>query len=97
MTASLDLLNSMDRTVDLYVAIETPDGELLFYPGFGTSWSCFLPGLHIEAETAVENYQLFSLTVPDLPAGIYRWFAACTDAGTMDFASNIASCEWQFE
>jgi len=97
MSVSLDLLNSLDRTVDLYIALETPDGELLFYPGFGTSWSCFLPGLHIEAETAVENYQLFSLTVPDLPAGIYRWFAACTDAGTMEFASNIASCEWQFE
>jgi len=97
MTASLDLLNSMDRTVDLYVALETPGGELLFYPGFGTSWSCFLSGLHIEAETAVENYQLFSLTLPDLPAGTYRWFAACTHAGTMDFASNIASCEWEFE
>ena len=85
------------RTVDLYVSLELPSGELLFYPMFGTEMAPFLAGIEIPADTHLEDYELFSLMLPDLPAGTYRWFAACTHAGSMEFASNIASCEWQFE
>ena len=98
MRVSLDLVGEGEaRTVDLYVALETPSGELLFYPMFGTAMAPFLAGIEIPADTHIEDYELFSLTLPDVPAGTYRWYAACTHAGTMHFASNIASCEWQFE
>ena len=96
MTLSLDLLNSMDRTVDLYVALQDPTGELIFYPSLGASWSPYSAGLFLPADTHIEDYELFSLTLPELPAGTYRWHAACIHTGTMEFASNIASCEWKF-
>jgi len=96
MNAYLDIRSSVLRTVDLYVAIQLPAGDLLFYPSLGVSWSAYWPGLVLPAGTDVKGYRLFSLTLPDIPAGTYRWYAACTYAGTMEFASNIASCEWQF-
>ena len=84
------------RTVDFYVGLELPSGELLFYPTFGAGMASFMSGVEIPADTHIENYELFSLTLPDLAPGTYRWYAACTHAGTADYASNIASCEWEF-
>jgi len=92
----LDLQCGAEQTVDFFAAVQLPSGELLFYPAFGLEMTPFLPGVHVPADTDVEGYELFSIALPDLPAGAYRWFAACTHAGTMDFASNIASCEWEF-
>jgi len=66
-------------------------------PGLGSGWVPFASGLALPAGLHLENYELFTLTLPELPAGTYHWYAACTHAGSMDFASNIASCEWQFE
>ena len=91
------VLEGEGETVDFYIALELPSGALLFYPSFWTEMTPFLSGVQIPADTHLENYELFSLRLPDLPAGTYRWFAACTHAGTMEFASNIASCEWEFE
>jgi len=99
MAVSIDLVSDGDdgRTVDFYVALQMPSGELLFYPSFGTEMTPFVSGVQIPSGTHLENHELFTITLPDLPEGTYRWHAACTRAGTMDFASNIASCEWQFE
>jgi len=83
--------------VDLYVALQTPSGELLFYPPLPGGMVPCITGLHIPDGASFQGYELFSLTLPDLPEGTYRWFAALTYAGTMDLASNIASCEWEFE
>jgi len=83
------------QAIDLYLALEPPWGSLLFYPSFGTSMTPSLLSVDIPADTYL-HYEPFSLTLPDLPAGTYRWHAALTHAGTTDFASNIASCEWQF-
>jgi len=95
MKVFLDVTSAQAQTVDLYVALQLPTGDMIFYPSLGISWSPYWPGLVLPAGTAVDNYELFSLTLPDLPAGTYRWFAACTYTGTMEFASNIAFCEWQ--
>jgi len=84
MKVFLDIASAHSKTVDLYVAIELPSGDVVFYPSLGISWSEFWPGLLLPAGTDVENYELFSLTLPDLAAGTYRWFAACTHAGTTD-------------
>ena len=97
MRAYLDVTCSESHTVDLYVAVQLPAGDLLFYPNLGSSWFPFWTGLLLLAGTEVPGYELFTLTLPELPAGTYRWFAACTHAGSMDLASNIASCDWQFE
>jgi len=96
MSLSLDIASSQAMTVDLYVALELPSGGIIFYPSLDISWSALWPGLLLPAGTNAQDYELFNLTLPDLPAGTYRWFAACTHAGTMEFASNIASCEWEF-
>ena len=95
-TVLLDLLNSEDRTVDLYVAVETPVGEIHYCPGWSALPAPFLTGLHIPAKTQILDYPLFMFTLPDIPEGTYRWHAACTHAGTMEFVSNIASYEWLF-
>jgi len=98
MAVLIDLVSGdHGKTIDLYLALETPSGELLFYPGFGAEMAPFISGIEIPGDTHLEDYELFSLTLPELPAGTYRWYAACTYTGSMQFASNIASCEWQFE
>ena len=93
----ISMHNSEARTVDLYVALEAPNGAMYFYPGFGVAYVPFLTGINIPAETHIENYELFTISLPELPSGTYRWYSAFTHAGTMNFASNIASCEWQVE
>jgi len=98
MTVHLDAVTESIVDVDLYVALDgdAMSGGLLFWPWLSPSAQPFLSGLHLDRVT-IHGYELFSLTLPDLPEGTYRWFAACTYAGTMDLASNIASCEWEFE
>jgi len=96
MTTFVDAATEMGSVADFYVALQMPSGELLFYPSFGTEMTPFVSGIQIPANTHLKDYELFRLTLPDLPAGTYRWYAACTHAGTIVFASNIASCEWQF-
>jgi len=98
MRLSMELLSQgRVQDIDVYVAVETSSGKLLFYPVFGAGMGAFMSSVRIPADTHLEGYELFSLTLPDLPEGTYRWFAACTHTGTMDLASNIASCEWEFE
>jgi hypothetical protein len=87
---------TLSRTADFYVALQMPSGDMHFYPSFGTAMVPFMSGVEIPAGTHIEDYELFTLTLPDLPAGTYTWYAACTYAGTMEFASNVASCDWQF-
>jgi len=97
MRVLLDMPRAPDGAVDLYVALQTAWGDLLFYPAWGSLLEPFLSGLNIPAGTHLEDYELFSLTLPELCEGAYCWYAALAHAGSMDFASNIASCEWQFE
>ena len=100
-TPSLLLLGSaefqMDLRLDLYVALELPDGTLLFAPSWTPSMAPLVSGLEVPIGLNIEDLPLVTLDTAGVPAGRYRWFAACTHAGSMEFASNIASCEWQFE
>ena len=93
----IDMLNSVDRTVDVYVALELANGSMYFYPSFDVVYTPYLTGINIPAETHLEDCELFTIWLPELPVGTYRWYAAFTHTGTMDFASNIASCEWKVE
>jgi hypothetical protein len=97
MSLTMDLTTDLSAVCDGYIGLQLPSNEmLLFYPSFGTAMMPFMSGITIPADTHLEDYELFTLTLPDLPAGTYTWYAACTYAGTMEFASNIASCDWQF-
>ncbi|HUT02610.1 MAG TPA: hypothetical protein VM163_01805 [bacterium] len=100
-TPTLSLLGSaefqMDLRLDLYVALELPDGTLLFAPSWSASMAPLVPNLEVPIGLNVNGLPLVTLEVAGIPAGTYRWYAGCTHAGSMDFASNIASCEWQFE
>jgi len=87
----------MDSRLDLYVAVVRPNGSALFAPGFGSDVSPFFSNVLVRAGRWFEGLELLELEAGALGPGRYTWFAACTYAGTMDLASNIASCEWQFE
>ena len=87
----------MDLNLDLYVAVQLPSGDLLFAPDWSPTMSPLVPGLEVPIGLNIEDMPLVTVDTAGMPAGMYRWFAACTHAGSMDFASNIASCEWQFE
>ena len=87
----------MDLNLDLYVAVQLPGGDLLFAPDWSPTMSPLVPGLEVPIGLNIEDMPLVTVDTAGMPAGMYRWFAACTHAGTTDFVSNIASCEWQFE
>ena len=84
-------------TVDFYIAVETPDGALAFLPGLGCSARPALRGLFFREADGLRGYELLRLRLVDLRPGKYRFHAACTCAGKSTLASNIASCEWEFE
>jgi len=92
-----DIWFEMDLKLDFYLAVEDARGNLLFAPDFTPEMSPMAQSFDVAIGTVVENYPLLGLDLSGVPAGTYRWFAACTYTGTMEFASNIASCEWQFE
>ncbi|MBN1591820.1 MAG: hypothetical protein JW941_01065, partial [Candidatus Coatesbacteria bacterium] len=98
MRVSIDLTQEgKSKTADFYLAAELPSGDLLFYPGFVSKMTPFLTEVEIPADTHIEDYELLNLTLPFLSPGTYHWHVACMNAGTTEFGSNIASCEWQFE
>ena len=93
----VDATTYLTTTVDCYLALQVPSGELLFWPELSDSAAAFMRAVHLSAGKQVDGLALLSLTLPDLPQGRYCWYAALTYTGTMDLASNIASCEWEFE
>ncbi len=97
---TLSLLGSaefqMDLQLDLYVAVELPDGRLLFGPDWTPAMTPLVPNLEVPIGLNIKDLPLVELDLAGVPEGSYRWFAACTHAGTTGFASNIASCEWEF-
>jgi len=86
----------MELELDLYVAVELPDASLLYAPDWTPAMAPLVRNLDVPIGLNINDLPLVELDPADLPAGSYRWFAACTHAGTMEYASNIASCEWQF-
>ena len=97
-TASImaDVSFEMDLRLDFYLAVEDAQGNLLFAPDFSPEMAPMAQSFDVAIGTVVENYPLLELDLSRVPGGTYRWHAACIHTGTMEFASNIASCEWQF-
>ena len=87
----------MDLRLDFYVAVQLQDGTLLYAPDWTPSMTPFASGVDVPIGLTLEDYPLLELDLTGITAGTYRFYSAFTHAGTMNFASNIASCEWQVE
>ena len=94
---TIDAAFEMRLTLDFYLAVQATDGTLMFAPDFTFQLAPLVSGISVSGRQRVTGLPVLSVETQGLPAGTYRWYAACTHAGTMEFASNIASCEWQFE
>ena len=95
VTVQANVWFQMDLKLDVYVAVQDAQGNLYFAPGFGGTMAPMAAGVNVPIGLTLQNFPILTLDLANIPAGTYRWYAACTHAGTMEFASNIASCEWQ--
>jgi len=86
----------MELSLDFYVAVQLPDGTLLYAPDWTPSMTPYASGVDVPIGLTLEDYRIIELDVTAMPSGTYRFYSAFMHAGTMDFASNIASCEWEF-
>jgi len=78
-----------ERSLDVYVAIMFPTGELVFYPHL-TSIPEPVPVV-LPALSALPEFELLGLQIPDgIPLGNYYVFAAGCEPGAFEFVSNIA-------
>ena len=87
----------MDLSLDLYLAVQLPDGTILYAPNWTPSMTPSASSVDVPIGLTLEGYPILELDFTAVPTGTYRWYAAFKHAGTMDFASNIASCEWKVE
>ena len=92
-----DIWFQMDLRLDFYIAVELSDGTLLYAPDWTPSMTPYANGIDVPIGLTLEDYPLLELDLTGMPGGTYRFYSAFTHAGTMNFASNIASCEWQVE
>ena len=97
LTVYVSAVFEMDVVLDFYLAVVLPDGRTLFAPFYESTPRPLFPGVSVRGRESFDGLPAVELNTQGVPAGKYFWFAACTYAGTMDLASNIASCEWQFE
>ncbi len=74
----------MELGLDLYVAVQLPDGSLFFAPNWSPTMAPYVPNLSVPIGMSVERFPLIDFDMTGCPEGTYRWFAACTHAGTMD-------------
>ncbi len=81
---------------DVYVALQLPDGSLLFLRGDGSFSTDLQP---IVANWLVGPYsgQIFTYTCTGWePAGSYTWLAAFTQPGTLNFIGPIVSAPFSY-
>jgi len=92
----VDAAFEMRLTLDFYLAVQTPDGTFLFAPEFGADHVPLFRDVSVSGRQRVADLPVLTFETQGIPSGTYRFYSAFMHAGTMDFASNIASCEWQF-
>jgi len=81
---------------DVYVALQLPDGTLLFMQpggGFGTTLTPLLSNVPVPDF----NGPIFNFTFSGLePAGTYTWFAALTVPGSLNIIGTLATAPFSF-
>lgn len=92
MTVRLSLVNPLQTSVnaDVYVAVSIPGGQLLFFPGFGTTPVPFAANFSIAPLLEIVDFLMLSFPFGGEPAGNYTWYTVLTMAG----ASPLNPANW---
>ena len=67
--------------VDLYIAVRTPAGQLLFYPSFQPVQAPWQPDFSLSPSLEVFDVELLSEVIDTEPGGSYNWFAVMVPPG----------------
>ena len=80
MNVRLSLVNPLNvsQNVDVYVAVQLPGGQLLFFPGFSMTPVPFMTSVPVGPSLEVFDYPLLTYTFGGEPAGAYTWFVVLT-------------------
>ncbi|HUT04124.1 MAG TPA: PQQ-binding-like beta-propeller repeat protein [bacterium] len=89
--------DGLPKTVDLYVALQMPDGSLLFAPGLSPALTPCLDNYELPMHADVWPVRLFSSRLSSFPAGRYTWFAVFSDANSFSPVSKVSHIEWELE
>jgi hypothetical protein len=83
MNVRLSLVNPLNVSVnvDVYVAVQLPGGQLLFFPGFGMTPAPFMTSLLLGPLFAVSDFPILTYTFGSEPVGAYTWYAVLTPPG----------------
>jgi len=83
MNVRLSLVNPLNVSVnvDVYVAVQLPGGQLLFFPGFGMTPVRFMTSLLVGPLFAVSDVPILTYTFGSEPVGAYTWYAVLTPPG----------------
>jgi Subtilase family len=83
MNVRLSLVSPLNvsENVDMYVAVQLPGGQLLFFPGFVTTAAPFMTSVAVGPLLAVFDFPMLSYPVAGEPVGAYTWFAVLTPPG----------------
>ena len=81
MNVRLSLVSPLNvsENVEVYVAVQLPGGQLLFFPGFGMTPVPFMTSVLGGPE--VFDFPLLTYTFGGEPAGAYTWYAVLTPPG----------------
>lgn len=88
--------------MDVYVALELPDGSMLFYPGYTSDIVPVLHGFNLKADYHMPPPLLHDVALPStLPpvdtAQPYKFLAAVTETGTFNFLTSIVEAPFSYE
>ncbi|MBN1593091.1 MAG: hypothetical protein JW941_07600 [Candidatus Coatesbacteria bacterium] len=84
-----------DVLADLAVAIALPDGTLIYLPSLWIEYSPFYSGW-IPGGFTLSDYTLLEAPIDSgIPSGIYAAYAALLEQGTMNYVSNLATCQFR--
>ncbi|MBN1591671.1 MAG: hypothetical protein JW941_00320, partial [Candidatus Coatesbacteria bacterium] len=89
--------DGLEKTMDLYLALQAPDGTLLFGPELTTEFVPYFDNYDLPMFADVWPVMLYSNKLDLLPAGKYTWLAAFSDADSFNLISSIAQVEWELE
>ena len=66
---------------DLYVALQRPNGQLLFCRSFQPTQTPWLTDFSVSPSLEVFDFELINELIDDEPGGSYSWFAAMVPVG----------------
>ncbi|MBN2208959.1 MAG: hypothetical protein JW759_06660 [Candidatus Coatesbacteria bacterium] len=89
--------DGLRKTVDFYLALQAPDGSLLFGPELSPVFAPYFDNIELPMFADIWPVVLFNKKLSLLPAGEYAWFAAFSDASTFNLISSISNVEWVLE